>query len=186
MEIPSSALITYYITGKGNVMSDDRLMLENVRLIFRNFAGVQTKFNEEGKRNFCVLLDTDIANKLKAEGWNVRWSEARDEGDEAQGYMQVTVSYDNYPPTITLVSNKNKSVMRVEDLAMLDWAEIAKADLVIRPYKWKVNDNEGIKAYLKSAYFTLEDDPLAEKYEGIPSTPKSAPPIPDVVDEDAS
>lgn len=150
-------------------MLDDKLVIENAKLIFRNFAGQPSQFNPEGKRNFCVLLDTDTANRLKLEGWNVRWTEGHAEGDEPQAYMQVAVSFDNYPPSIMLVTSKNKSLMKQEEVAMLDWAEIETADIIIRPYSWEVNGNKGIKAYLKSMYVKIEEDAFSEKYSEIPN-----------------
>lgn len=154
---------------KGTSMLDDKLVLEDAKLIFRNFSGNQTQFNPEGKRNFCVLLDTDLANDLKAKGWNVRWLEGRAEGEEPQAYMQVSVSFDNYPPSIILVTKKNKTRLASEEVGMLDWAEIQYVDLIIRPYSWVVNNNTGIKAYLKSMYVTIEEDEFAEKYSEIDS-----------------
>lgn len=148
---------------------DDKLVLEDASIIFRNFSGQPSQFNPEGKRNFCVLLDTDLANQLKEKGWNIRWSEGRGEDDERQAYVQVSVSFDNYPPTIMLVTSKNKSLMKMEDVGILDWAEIKHIDLIIRPYSWEVNGNSGIKAYLKSMYVTIEEDEFSEKYSEVPN-----------------
>ena len=33
------------------------LVMENARLIFRNFSGNETRFNRNGNRNFCVIID---------------------------------------------------------------------------------------------------------------------------------
>lgn len=149
-------------------MADEILVFENAGIIFRNFSGQASQFNPEGKRNFCVLLELEQARELKEKGWNVRWLEGRAEGEEAQGYMQVAVSFDNYPPTVMMVTSKNKTMLKAENIGMLDWAEIKSADLTIRPYTWEVNGNTGIKAYLKSLYVTIEEDALAEKYSEIP------------------
>jgi len=146
----------------------EKLVLDNAKLIFRNFSGQPSNFNVEGNRNFCVLLDTELANKLKSEGWNVRWNEGRIEGAEPQAYMQVAVSFKQYPPNIILVTKKNQTLLKEADVNILDWAEIECVDLTINPYSWEVNGNRGIKAYLKSMYVTAEEDKFAEKYAAIP------------------
>lgn len=151
-------------------MVEKKLVLENSKIIFRNFSGAPSQFNPEGKRNFCVLLDTDMANKLKLQGWNIRFSEGRDEDDEQQAYMQVAVSFDNYPPTIMMVTSKNKTILSPDDVGMLDWAEIESIDMIIRPYEWEVNGKTGVKAYLKSMYVKIQEDEFSEKYEDIPTT----------------
>ena len=149
-------------------MLDDKLVLEGVKLIFRNFSGNQTQYNPEGKRNFCVLVDPVMAEKLKTDGWNIRWLEGRMEGEEPQAYMQVAVSFDNYPPNIMMVTKKQKVHLNEDTVTTLDWAEIKNVDLIIRPYNWEVNGNKGIKAYLKSMYVTIEEDEFADKYSELP------------------
>lgn len=150
-------------------MADDKLIIEDAKIIFRNFSGQTSQMNPEGKRSFCVLLPTELGEKLKLDGWNVRWSEGRDKDDKPQGFMQVAVSFDNYPPSIVLVTNKSKTMLKEEDIGMLDWAEIKALDLIIRPYSWEVNGKRGIKGYLKSMYVTIEEDEFANKYADIPN-----------------
>ena len=59
------------------------IVMEDARIIFRNFAGKETKFNREGSRNFCAVLDgKEEADELSAIGWNVKKLDPRDEDDE--------------------------------------------------------------------------------------------------------
>ena len=44
------------------------ISVENARILFRNFAGKESKFNAKGKRNFCLILDNDVAEDLKQIG----------------------------------------------------------------------------------------------------------------------
>ena len=147
------------------------LNLEDARIGYRNFEGNEGKYNKAGDRNFVVFLDDDQAKELEAEGWNVKWPKANDEidpeEDERQPYLQVSVAYNNFPPTIVLVTDGNATRLSEEEVGMLDWADIVTSDIVIRPYYWTVNGNSGIKAYLKALYVTIETDAFASKYENL-------------------
>lgn len=138
--------------------------VEDARLIFRNFAGKEGQYNRAGDRNFSVILPDDVAEQMIADGWNVRYLQAREEGDSNTPYIQVAVNFKNRPPRVVMITSSGRTNLDEDSVEVLDWADIRLADLIFRSYSWEVNGKVGIKAYLQSLFVTIEEDELERKY----------------------
>ena len=151
--------------------ADANVIMEDVRIIFRNFAGKEGQYNREGDRNFAVLLDDNLAQAMRRDGWNVKWLKAREEGDKDQAYLQVTVNFKGRPPRVVMLTSRGRTTLTEQEVEILDWADIRTVDLIIRPYEWAVNGKSGIKAYMQSIFVTIEEDPLELKYADLEDVP---------------
>lgn len=156
-------------------MAEGTILIENARIIFRNFEGKEGPYNRAGDRNFCVLLDEDLASKLVADGWNIKALRAREEGEPEQPYIQVSVGFKVRPPKMVMIGSisKNRNELDEDSCAVLDWVDIRTVDLIIRPYHWVVREDSGIKAYLQTIYVTVEEDFLDLKYSDLEQLPAS-------------
>jgi len=143
------------------------VVMENVRIIFRNFQGKEGQYNKLGDRNFGVILPEDVAQKMLEDGWNVKYLKPREEEEEETEtpWLPVAVAFDKgKPPKVMLVTDRGRTALDETNVEMLDWADITNVDLIVRPFSWEVNGNTGVKAYLSSMYVTIEEDPLDKKY----------------------
>lgn len=144
-----------------------RFTVRGAILINRNFSGRKTDFNAEGSRNFCIVLDFDTAEKLKAQGWNVKYDsriergEPIEEGTERNPFLPVQLGYKIRPPRIVMVlPNGNKVTLAKEDVGVLDWADIIKADAVVNSSYWEKAGKSGIKAYVKTLAVWIDEDEI--------------------------
>ena len=156
----------------------DTLILEGVKVMFKNFKGEERKFNRAGARNFCAVLDTKQAEKLEDKGWNIRWLEPRREGDERTATLKININYTNTnrQPKVVMITGNKKTNLDEEAIEALDSAEIDTADIIASPYNYEIRGNTGVSAYLKSGYFNVIEDEFYKKYYDDPS---------DISDDDA-
>jgi hypothetical protein len=147
------------------------LVIQDGRLVYCNFSGVSQRFNEEGNRNFCVILDDKSAKAMEKDGWNVKWQPPREEGDPLRPILKVNVRYrrrdgtKTRPPRIVLIGSRGKTEINEEMIPLLDWADIVSADMILRPYEY---DPGKFSAYLNMLYVTIRENELELKYLDVP------------------
>lgn len=145
----------------------NKITIENARLIFRDFSGERSKFSSD--RTFGVVLEPEDAEQLSKDGWNVKRLEPREEGDDPLYFLSVKVIFGRIPPTVVLLNGRaRKTALTEETIGILDYVQIEKADMVIRPYNYDFAGKTGTKAYLNALYVTKAEDTLEEKYADIP------------------
>lgn len=152
--------------------SGRELIMEGVELLFgtfRNFSGEKRKYNDAGKRNFNVQIDSDYIPQLIADGVNVKYFKA-DLDDEDQedkpGFVRVNVNFDGRkPPELFVRYGENGKFVELTESSVgkLDTAVFDNVDLILNPYR---RDQDSVTSlYLNRGYFTIHMDPLAAKYE---------------------
>ncbi len=163
------------------------VLIRDAKIIFRNFAGRKTDYNEEGERNFVLVLPPDVAKEMIADGWNVKEKKPyrADEGDDSVEYhLEVAVEYrKGRPPRCVLINSNGRLELGADEVAAIDYAELENVDLTITPYQWDVNGRQGVKAYLKTIYVTVFEDELDKQYAQVPDA-REAVDFGDPLDED--
>ena len=146
------------------------ITMEGVTIIFRNFEGKASQFNKPGTRNFGVLIDPDLAERMLEDGWNVKYLKPREEDEDdtvPQAWLPVEAAYDKgRPPRVIMLTETERKSLNEHTVELLDGVEIKTVDLIVNPYTWDVNGKGGVKAYLQTMYITIEEDDLDRKYAG--------------------
>lgn len=149
----------------GNVMIDD------VRLIWKNFEGRKEVYNEKDKRNFTfVIPNLELANELindvnqYGKGWNVRIKDPEEPGGDPFITMKVNVSFTGRGPNVYLISGNNRVKLDEESIGMLDNIRLASASFDIRPYDDVGRFGPFRSAYLVAMEVTQELDRFEAQY----------------------
>ena len=149
---------------------DGKYLIDEARIMFRNFEGKPGQFNAAGQRNFHVLLPPDVATALEGDGFNVKYLKPREEGDIPQAHLKVNVKMDsNIPPKIFIVTSKGRRQLTEDMLSMVDWADFANVDLIFSRYKRDWPDGRTtVTAYLQTFFGTIREDELELRYADVP------------------
>lgn len=141
------------------------LQIDDARIIYRNFSGTPSKFNREGDRNFAVVIpDQETADRLIADGWNIKIREPRDEDDIPFMFLPVKVKFNDRGPNAYLQTGNKMNRLDEESISCLDDVDIRSVDLDIRPYDWNVNGKTGRTAYLQSISVIQNIDRFAARF----------------------
>lgn len=141
------------------------LQVEDARIIYRNFAGVGSKYNREGDRNFAVIIpNQEIADELIADGWAVKIKPPRDEDDSPFMYLPVKVKFNNRGPAAYVKSGSSVQRLNEDTISMLDEIDIQSVDMDLRPYDWEVNGKTGRSAYLQAINVIQNIDRFGAQY----------------------
>lgn len=150
---------------------NNKLAIDNARIIFKNFTGKDDKFGREGDRSFSIVIEDDaLAEQLANDGWNVKPLTPRDPMRRSTIFIKVKISFKVRPPKIWLLTNHKRTLLDEDTIATLQYARIENADVVVSPWRWEVNGKTGIAAYLETLYVKIEDDPFADKYADYESS----------------
>lgn len=142
------------------------LQIEDARIIYRNFAGVGSKYNREGDRNFAVIIpNEEIANKLIDDGWAVKIKPPRDEDDAPFMYLPVKIKFNNRGPAAYVKSGNSVQRLNEDTIAMLDEIDIQSVDMDLRAYDWEVNGKTGRSAYLQAINVIQNIDRFGAQYQ---------------------
>lgn len=147
------------------------LEINGARICYRNFAGRAGKFNREGDRSFSLVVaggifddgrhvhevsSQEMANLLIEQGWNVKISAPKEEGEEPFIHLPVKIKCNERGPIMYLRSGRNQTKLDEESMDILDEVYIQEVELDIRPFDWEVRGNTGRAAYLQSIRITQD------------------------------
>lgn len=163
------------------------VIIDDARLMWRNFDARPDKFNPDGgKRNFCIFLSPEDAQRMIDDGWNVKVLQPKEEGDTEQAYIKVNVSFKFKEPRCVLITPRLnpatgewidvKNPLPEQLVGMMDMVDIGRADVKLNPYiRPQADGSISVTAYLKSIFLTVAVDDLEARYAALPEIEFNAP-----------
>lgn len=152
----------------------DNIVIQDAEIRNKNFAGRPEKpYNPQGKREFTVAFeDEELVERLIADGWNIKPSKHNGEDPDVPNkyFLSVSVNFNGkYPPRIIQVTKSagryKKTPINEDTAELIDSAVIKNVNLEISPNTWEFNGKTGVRAYLKTMYYELEEDVFAHLYQ---------------------
>lgn len=151
-------------------MARDFVQLNNVKLIWTNFAGNVSQYNMKGNRTFNIVLDEDNANMLRDRGLNIKVHPSKNPEDPPIYTLQCFVSFSPYPPEeLYRIVPRGKIRLNEETIGNLDHEDIDFANVKLNLSHWTMPDGRiGIKPYVNKIAVWVNEDSFADSYRDIP------------------
>lgn len=156
--------------SKYQILENGNLNVENAAIMFKNFSGKPTRANPVGgKRTFNLCVSKEIAEKLKADHWNVK-AEDIDGSDDKLYHTEIVVNENGNPPpciykTSEFNGKKTKVLMRPEHWGRLDGMRengsvgdnLVNVDVMTHPWLHNRNSADPLakKGYLSTMFATV-------------------------------
>lgn len=151
-----------------NVMfsNNGKIMMDNVIIKYPNFSGIKKMYNDEGDRNFVVVIDDpEIAEDLRERGFNIRIKTPEGPGEMPEYQFKVNVSYRFSAPIAYLKTGRKLTELTEDTIGTLDSVEMERVDLDIRLGKeWTANGRTARTAYLDKIVVVQEVDRFLARY----------------------
>lgn len=132
------------------------IYIKNSSIVFHNFAGKVSDFNENGYRTVNIALTPEEAKRYSQLGWNVRSYENRD--GETTYNIQAYISYRYSEPKILWVHDGIKDYVHEDTVDRLDGIRFKRGSVraAITGSPWTNRGRSGISAYINQLGFESE------------------------------
>lgn len=150
--------------------NNDPILIQDARIVFRNFSGKPGQFNAPGQRNFNLIIPEDTVGYFEDLGFNVKRFKPRDGEEQGDAHVKVNVNLNsNRPPKLNIINSRGRTTLTEDMIDMLDWADFAKVDILINPYRREWPDGRvTVTPYLQTFFGTIREDELELMYSDVP------------------
>lgn len=153
------------------------ITLEDAQFFGRpNFTGEKNRFKEE-KRQFTVLIPTDVADELRAIGYNVKTNiptqEELREFPDRETISHLKVAVDNSSDVWVRMGDGEPRKLEQHLWGIIDKSRIQEMDLELRAWHFNKDDENDAdyvpqySARLVKIYVTIEHNKLDAKYGNV-------------------
>ena len=171
---------------------DGELVVEHAAIMFTNFSGKPTKFNQEGgRRTFELVLSERVAIALIGDGWNVKTIKGKHDDDPTLYVTEIVVRPAGRLSIFLceeIGGKKYRWKVKNDEIGRLDDYQYSDVALLIQPYVHGRENSAGskIKGYLRQANFVkVNEDFFKDQFADYCYGEQPETPAEEIVTEDA-
>lgn len=147
-------------------LNNGKVLMDNVKIKYPNFAGAKKGYNTKGERVFTVVIDDpDVAEALMERGCNMKIKTPDMPGEVPEMQFEVKVSYEYFEPIAYLDTNGKLTRLYEDTIRNLDSVEMERVDIDFHFGKeWTVGGKTARTAYLDKILVVQEVDRFLTRY----------------------
>lgn len=146
--------------------NNGKILIDNATIKWPNFSGAKKMYNDEGDRNFILVIDDpEVAEALREAGCNIKIKTSNIPGEAPEMQLKVNVSYRFSAPTAYLKVGRKLKDLTEESIGTLDFVEMERVDIDIHlGREWTAGGITARTAYLDKILVVQEVDRFLERY----------------------
>lgn len=142
-------------------------VIDEAKLIFKNFSGTKSTFNTQGYRKFGAIIKPEVADELRDLGVTVKTLKPKSADDQPLDFVEINVKLDKEPAPKVIMRKADcpDRYLDEDDIGILDQADIDIAHIQMSIRTWSMpTGKSGKNLWLNNIICVLNENDFLSRY----------------------